>query len=175
MWGWSRVAPVVQGQRANMSFAQQLSRELDKKYRKNLWQVAQQNPTIIWHSDVRFPRVKDQLELLEEQGGVRDLETEYGKILEAIVEKMRSDDVALFVITREYWEIRHHLMHYIEGEFPETYLWIQSDEGTIKNQTLLIGNQPPPWPEPSLRQPDKRDEPLTKPGTNEPIEPANAA
>ncbi len=176
MWAWSRVAPVVQGQRANMSFAQQLSKELDKKYHDNMYQVAQQNPTIIWHSDVRFPRVLDQLKLLRDQGGVRDLDKETKMVLEEIVRKLKGEDLALFVITREYWNIRPYLMEYLEGEeFPETHLWIQSDEGTIKNQTLLIGNQPPPWPEPRLRQPDRRDEPLTKPGTNEPIEAANAA
>ena len=176
MWGSARVVPIVQGQRANISFAEQLSKELDKKYHQNLYQVAQQNPTIIWHSDVRFPRVINQLDLLEKQGGVRDLESEYGIVLQEIVNKLKGDDLALFVITREYWDIRHHLLDYIEGnELPPTHLWIQSDEGTIKNQTLLIGNRPPPWPEPKLRQPDRRDEPLTKPGTNEPIESADAA
>jgi len=163
-WGWSKMAPVVGAQRGDISFATQLRALVDAEpdYRERMFQVAQQNPTIIWHSDVRYPRVLNQLETLNDQKGERDYEVEVRKIAEEMIRKLSSDELALLVATRA-----HYLQFKNQGpafarelglEMPETHLWIQSEAGPPRHQTILFGNQPPPFEEPALEPPPPEQE-----------------
>lgn len=155
-WGWSNLAPVVRAQSADLSFSRQLRSLVDAVpgVTGHLYQVAQQNPTIIWHSNVRFPRVVNPLELLEAQDGQRDLDREMRLIAETMIRKLSGDELALMVATRE-----HYLMFDYQApdfaselgiQMPKTYLWIQSETGPERHQTVLFGNRPPPFEEPRL-------------------------
>ncbi len=158
-WGWSTFMPVFRAQRGDISFSTQL-RELvgrNPAYEQHMYQVAQQNPTITWHSDVRFPRVIDQLKLLELQDYHRNYETEVRLVATKMIEKLRGDNLALFVATREHYQLflqeAPGLATELGVDMPTTHLWIQSRLGPERHQTVLFGNQSPPFAEPEIDPP----------------------
>lgn len=160
-WSWSMFMPVFRAQRGDISFATQL-RELvrdypDREFDKHMYQVAQQNPTITWHSDVRFPRVIDQLKLLEAQDYHRDYDTEVRLVATEMINKLQNKELSLFVATREHYLLflykAPELAADMGVDMPQTHLWIQSTKGPKRHQTILFGNQPPPFPEPELDPP----------------------
>ncbi|HPF38686.1 MAG TPA: glycosyltransferase family 39 protein [Phycisphaerae bacterium] len=158
-WSWSNLLPVFRAQRGDVSFSRQLRALVDANpgVDQHMYQVAQQNPTITWHSDVRFPRVIDQLVLLEKQNYHRDYDTEVRLVATEMLNKLRSDDLSLFVATREHYLLflykAPELARELGFEMPKTYLWIQSTEGPERHQTILFGNQPPPFETPVLDPP----------------------
>ena len=104
---------------------------------------------------MRFPRVIEQLGLLEEQGGRRDLDYEIPRLAEETVRLLESDQLALFVASpkhyvcfltemRDEWERK-------EQTLPTTHLWMQSRVGREDRRYVLFGNQPPPWQPPQLQ------------------------
>ena len=158
MWGtWicchTMLLPQVGSQARDRDFAMQLRDRLTAGQQACLYQVGYQNPTIIWHSDVRFPRIIDQLELLRRQGGVRDRQRELALVGREMIDKLAGEELALLVIRRrDFLEfVSQGKLLLAEGEvMPETHLWIQPHTGSIKGQMLVVGNQPPPWPEETL-------------------------
>lgn len=154
----ARLTPILASQAPLKDFAEQL-RELSPEHRAVLRQVAQQDPRIIWHSDVRFPRVIDQLQLLEIQGGKRHKEDEVRLIGEAIIRRLEAPDLALFVaasldygafilLAPEETARAGHPM-------PPVHLWLRSRVGRMDQWFVLFGNQPPPWPEPTIEWPER--------------------
>lgn len=158
-WSWSNFMPVFRAQRGDVSFSRQLRSLVEKHpdYEKHMYQVAQQNPTITWHSNVRYPRVIDQLVLLEKQNYHRDYDTEVRLVATEMLNRLRSDNLALFVATREHYLLFRYKAPELADELgfkmPKTYLWIQSKKGPERHQTILFGNQPPPFDEPKLDPP----------------------
>lgn len=162
-WSWSNFMPVFRAQRGDISFSRQLRALVDEHpdYEKHMYQVAQQNPTITWHSDVRYPRVIDQLEMLEKEKYHRDYDTEVRLVATEMLNKLRGDKLALFVATREHYLLFQYKAPELADELgfpmPKTYIWIQSKKGPKRHQTILFGNQPPPFPEPELDPPSNLD------------------
>lgn len=158
-WSWSKLMPVYRAQRGDVSFSMQLHDLVQghPDLPNHMYQVAQQNPTITWHSDVRFPRVIDQLDLLREQDYHRDYSTEVRLVATKMLERLRGDDLALFVATREHYLLflgqAPALAQELGFPMPETHLWLQSEEGPERHQTILFGNQQPPYEAPSLNPP----------------------
>lgn len=152
-WIWPQFMPLAASQAPFKGFAAQL-KTLSPAHRVRLKQVAQQDPRIIWYSDVRFPRVVDQLKLLEMVGGSRDLQREIRIVGEEIVRGLESDELALYVSSAGHY-IMFHADARVELEkqgdtLPETYAWMIAQKGHWTRRYVLFGNQPPPWPEPEL-------------------------
>jgi hypothetical protein len=145
--------PIVASQAPFKDFAAQL-RTLSPEHRVAIKQIAQQDPRYIWYSDVRFPRIIDQLELLREEGGRRDLDFEIRRLVDEALRLLEGDELALFVASpKHYIRFLSDLRVSVEQEgrvFPETYLWMQSRVGREDRRYVLFGNQPPTWELPRL-------------------------
>ncbi len=147
IYAWPNVTPLLASQAEFRDFAAQL-RELSAEEQSHLRQIAQQDPRIIWYSDVRFPRLIDQLELLAAQSGRRDPafeEREYGR---RMIASLESADLALFVIGLEHF-VRFQVVAPIElaregRPFPKTYTWAAARLGAYGHRYILFSNQPPP-------------------------------
>lgn len=153
LWVWPSFMPVVASQMPFKDFAEQL-KTLSPEHRASIKQVAQQDPRYIWYSDVRFPRVIDQLELLRMEGGRRDVEFEMRKIGEEMIRLLEGNQLALFVASPKHY-VRFHSRAQVELEregrsLPKTYVWMQSRVGHWSRRYILFSNQSPPWPEPEL-------------------------
>ncbi len=153
IWVWPNFMPIVASQAPFKDFAEQLN-TLSPEHRAAIKQIAQQDPRYIWYSDVRFPRVIDQLELLQEAGGRRNLDLETRRVAEEIVHLLEGDALALFVANP-----KHYIRFLSEGRvkleqegraFPQTYLWMQSRVGREDRRYVLFGNRPPDWEQPRL-------------------------
>ncbi|MBL8880628.1 MAG: hypothetical protein JNG88_16065, partial [Phycisphaerales bacterium] len=160
---WSMMMPIMASERPARDFAEQLSnlRATWPGWKDSrIFQVGSQDSRITWYSDVRFPRVIDQLRLLEMQGGKRSRAREIQLIGEEMVRRLAMDEPVLFVATRADYvtflaEAPPHLAS--QGrEMPQSHLWLQTRIGPQGRHFVLFGNMPPPWPEPALNPPSDR-------------------
>jgi 4-amino-4-deoxy-L-arabinose transferase-like glycosyltransferase len=153
LYAWPNLMPVVASQAAFKDFAAQL-RELPPEYRSSLRQIAHQDARIIWYSDVRFPRVMDQLELLRRQGGRRSREAELRIVGEEMVRQIESDELVLFVSSPEDYALFHlrapEELAAVGRKMPRTYPWLVARKGRPHQRYIVYGNRPPPWPPPEL-------------------------
>lgn len=159
LWFWPQVMPVLVSQRPFIDFAMQLRERIPASEQDHIYQIAQQDPRIIWYSDYRFPRIIDQLDLLEEQGGKRDIVYEKRRVGEEMIAKLNGTSRALLCSSLlDYFTflalappaIREH-----ELEMPRAYVWLRSRYGRADHHYVLVGNEPPPWPEPPLVIPEE--------------------
>ncbi|MFN0134533.1 MAG: ArnT family glycosyltransferase [Phycisphaerae bacterium] len=161
LWVWTAgmVVPTINPDSSLRSFARDLREKLSPEQRAVLRQVAQQDPRVIWHSDVRFPRVVDQLKLLEMQGGKRSREFEVRKIGETVIDALAAPPLSLFVATAvDYLTFELQApgeLARVGREMPPRYLWLTSATGRLDQKFVVFGNQPPPWPQPILPLPEK--------------------
>ncbi|QOJ13429.1 MAG: glycosyltransferase family 39 protein [Planctomycetia bacterium] len=151
--------PLINSQAPFRDFAGQLATRLDADQQSALRQVAQQDSRVIWYSNVRYPRVIDQLDLLEMQGGTRSREREIELIGAAMIERLESEPLALFVATPIDYLLfftRAPLELARRGrEMPPTHVWIVSRAGRWDHRYIVFGNRPPPWPAPAPAFPEK--------------------
>jgi hypothetical protein len=146
--------PILASQMPFKDFAEQL-KSLAPEHRAAIRQIAQQDPRYIWYSDVKFPRIIDQLELLEEQGGRRNLDYEIRRIAEEALRLLEGNELTLFVASPKYYvrfltDLRAEWERE-ERAVPATYLWMQSRVGREDRRYVLFGNRPPPWQSPQLQ------------------------
>ncbi len=160
LWIWPNVLPIFVSQRPFIDFAEQLRMQVDLDLRPYIRQIGSQDSRIIWYSDVRFPRLIDQLDLLEMQGGNRSLELEREIYGEEIITRLAGHDPILLVASRPHYvdllvEAPPRLAE--EGRaMPPAHLWLQTRHGPKPRHFVLFGNQPPPWPESELTPPSDR-------------------
>lgn len=163
MLTWSKLMPIMASERPARDFADQLT-ELRTTWagfnETPIYQVGSQDARITWYSDVRFPRVIDQLRLLELQGGKRSRRFEIRLIGEEMIRKLEDSKPVLFVSTRADYvtfltEAPKHLAE-VRRAMPESHLWLQTRIGPPNRHFVLFGNKPPPWPEPALNPPSDR-------------------
>ena len=149
---WPALMPRLVSQAPFKDFARQLRERLTDEQRAALRQVAHQDPRIIWYSDVRFPRVVDQLELLAQQDGRRDAERELRIVGKAIVDRLEGDDLALLVSSPRDYAQFHGIapleLAAADRKMPPSHLWLMAGVGRLDKRYLIFGNRPPPWPEP---------------------------
>ncbi len=155
---WATLFPKLLSEMPSRNFTAQLA-NLSEPQRDSLRMLGHQDPRIIWHSDIRYPRIIDQLELLELQNGERSLERERRIVFEKMLEELTSDSLRLYVCARVHYVEFHTLGAALlqeEGRpMPPTHLWIQTRVGGKNKQYIVFGNQPPPWDEPSLEPPSE--------------------
>jgi 4-amino-4-deoxy-L-arabinose transferase-like glycosyltransferase len=168
LWAWPNVMPHLMSQRAFTDFADQLVRMVPPAARANICMAGSQDSRIIWYSDVRYPRVIDQLELLleqqeryrrGEQQQRRDLDYEMRRYGEEMVKWLDGDELSLFVIPLEgYVQFLLDASAELEKrgrDLPPIHLWLQTRYGNFDRHYVLFGNRPPPFRPPELRLPDK--------------------
>jgi len=163
MWGWvwPKIMPLVMSQRPYVEFARQLAdpRVVPPGQRYALRQVGTQDSRIIWYSDLRFPRLIDQLALLREQHGRRDLEYEIRRYGSEMVRALEDESPVLLVARlTDYYLFRLRAPAELARQgrtLPRHYVWLQSRYGRENSHFVLIGNKPPPWPPLELRLPEK--------------------
>ena len=153
VWTWACFMPIAASQAPFKDFAAQLQ-ALSPEYQARLRQIAQQDPRIIWYGDVRFPRLIDQLELLESMGGSRDLSRELRVVGQEMIRGLEADDLALYVSSAAHY-VLFHADAQVELEqqgrsLPETHVWLIARKGHWSRRYVLFSNRPPPWPEPAL-------------------------
>jgi 4-amino-4-deoxy-L-arabinose transferase-like glycosyltransferase len=149
--GWPTLVRAVAAEAPSRDMAAQL-RELDPQYRARLRQVAQQDPRIIWYSDVRFLRIMNPLDLLARQGGHRSRERESRIVGEEMVRQLGSEDLVLMVASAgDYFAFHLRAPQELARaghDMPRTYVWLTTRVGRPDHRYIVFGNQPPPWPEP---------------------------
>jgi hypothetical protein len=159
MFAWPTLIPMLASEAPFRDFATQLRDRLPPEHRPAIRQVAQQDSRVIWYSDVRFPRVIDQLELLRMQGGKRDRKTEIRLVGEEMVRRLRGDELALFVIEpAPYAGFQIAVAQELSatGEaLPPTHTWLIGQVGRPDHRYVLFGNRPPPWEEPRFALPQR--------------------
>lgn len=156
LYAWPNVMPKMMSQRPFIDFAAQLAdpRRVPPGQRVYLRQVGSQDSRIIWYSDIRFPRLLDQLELLARQHGQRDLGWEERAYAEEMVNRLAGDEPVLLVLTFEDYlrfinAVPPKLIE-LGRPLPPLHLWFQTRYGTERDRFVLVGNRPPRYPEPTL-------------------------
>lgn len=160
LWSWPKLMPILVSQAPFIDFAAQLRELADARpewKHADVFQVGTQDSRIIWHSDLRIPRIIDQLALLEMQAGRRSLATEIRLVGEAMVNRLEGEKPVLLLASRpDYVLFLRDAPAKLAAEgrrMPRTYLWIQTRVGPKDRHFVLFGNRPPPWPEPPLTPP----------------------
>lgn len=161
LWVWPNLMPLLASERPFIDFARQMRERVPAEIiRKNTFQVAQQDSRVIWYGDVRFPRVIDQLELLNMQGGKRSRQREIEIVAGRMIEKLKGPELVLFVSDPEAYVMFHSseaadLMRKKGIARPGTFVWLTANVGRPDHRYVLFGNRPPPWPQPKLALPQK--------------------
>ena len=140
-------------------FAGQLKASIGPELRPALRQIGTHDPRITWYSDCRFPRLIDQLKLLEMQRGQRSRQREIEIYGREIAARLAGPELVLMVAARpDYILFRLEAPRRLREEgrpMPPVHLWLQSRVGPKMQQMVLFGNRPPPWPEPPLEPPSE--------------------
>ncbi|MCA9244509.1 MAG: glycosyltransferase family 39 protein [Phycisphaerales bacterium] len=152
-FAWTYVLPFPLSQAPYTNFAQQLA-SLTPDQQSRLRQVAQQDPRHLWYSKVRYKRLIDQLDFLEEQNGLRDPRYERRRMGEEMVKWLESPDLALLVMAPlDYVEFQAFApieLARAGRDMPPMHIWLQARYGDPTQRYVVVGNQRPAWPEPEL-------------------------
>ncbi len=154
LWVWPTLMPKLGSQMPFIDFAQQLV-TLTPEQRSCLRQVAHHDPRITWYSNVRYPRLIDQLDMLRMEGGKRNLQWEEQYYGEKMVEALAGEDPLLLVSSPNHYSkfLADAPLPLAQkgAAMPKSHVWFQARVGRFDRRYILFGNQPPPWPEPTVR------------------------
>lgn len=156
LYAWPNVMPKMLSQRPFIDFASQLAdpQRVPPSARQYLRQIGSQDSRIIWYSNIRFPRLLDQLELLERQKGQRSLQWEKEAFATEMVERLAATEPILLVATlTDYVEFMNAVPPELAKRgrpLPPLHLWLQARYGTEDRHFVLLGNRPPRYAEPTL-------------------------
>ncbi len=162
LFGWvlPNLLPLIESQQPVRDIARQLSTKLPAEYRSRLRNIGDHDPRLIWLTDLRYPRVYDQLELLDLQGGRRSLEFEKREVGKRMVDLLSAPDPILFVASRPDYvlfmlEAPRELAK--EGRtMPPVHIWLQTEIGQKYHRKIIFGNKVPPWGDVTLDPPSDR-------------------
>lgn len=149
LYAWPNVLPKIMSQRPFIDFAGQLANPqlVPPGWRHNIRHIGSQDSRITWYSDVRVPRLIDQLELLQAQEGARDLEWETEQYGRAMIEHLSGDEPILLLATLpDYLMFVNAAPPRLAAEgrpLPPLHLWLQTRYGTEDRHFVLFGNKPP--------------------------------
>ncbi len=151
LWIWPQFMPIMGSEKPFIQFAEKLRDKLpaDSGYREKLRMIGSQDSRITWYGDIRFPRIIDQLDLLEMQGGERSLEREKELVGEEMADQLNGDELVLLLAGRpDYIEFRLRAPAQLRKQgktMPDTYIWLQTELGPKRKHFVVFGNEPPPW------------------------------
>lgn len=152
LYGWPALGPVFASQRAFQDFATQLRERIPPADVARMRMIGTQDSRHIWLADYRFPRIIDQLRLLEMQGGRRSLPREMWLTAKRITELLNGEervllvapllDYALFQVGAERVAAR------IGEPPPPAHLWLRTRVGREDQHFVVFSNHPPAWEPP---------------------------
>lgn len=156
-WVWPQALPLLMSQRPFIDFAEQLKARIPPGDHDYLRQVGSQDSRIIWYSDVRFPRLIDQFQLLREQHGHRDRKYELRRYGEEMMHALAgSQPILLVAALPDFYLFLRDAPSALGRPMPPIHLWFQTRYGPEVYHFVLFGNSAPPdFPEPELRLPAK--------------------
>ncbi len=147
LWIWPTLMPIAVSSAPFKDFAAQLG-ELSPEHQALLRHIAQPDPRNVWYSDVRTPRLIDNIELTAAQQGDRDSAFEQRYWGRKMVERLESDDLTLFISgLRDYLSFQVIAPLELESQgraMPKTYVWKAASAGDPVKRYILFSNQPPP-------------------------------
>lgn len=153
-WAWPRVMPMMVNPEPYLHLGESLRDKLTDDQHRSLRYVGTQDSRLLWYGDNRIPRLIDQLDLLDEQDGVRNLAWERQRYAEEIIQRLASDEFILMAITvHDYVTLQAAgpVILTAQGrEMPANYRWIMPEFGRLDRYVVIVGNQPPAWEEPPL-------------------------
>ncbi len=156
LWAWPQVMPIFLSQTEFVDLSRQMRERFNPAMRQDLRWIGSQDPRIIWNSGIAVPRLIDQLDLLERQGGERSLRRETQLYVEEMLRRLRADERVLFVSDiNSYMSLMALAPPALaeRGEsMPPVHLWMAPTTGRLDRYYVIFGNQPRPddWPEPVL-------------------------
>ncbi len=157
LWVWPNVMPLMVTQREFVDLADQMNARLDEGMVADLHQIGSQDPRITWYGNIKFPRLIDQLELLEMQGGERSLRRELELYVERMVAELDADDRILLIgNVQDYIAFLARVPAELAArgmEMPDTHLWLVPRAGRLDRYFVVFSNHAPPWDEPELPEP----------------------
>jgi hypothetical protein len=98
-WTWPRVMPFMVSAEPYIHLGHQLQSRLSDEQRSVLRYVGTQDSRLLWYGDNRLPRLIDQLDLLAEQDGKRDLTWERQRYAQEVIDRLSDDEFILLAIT----------------------------------------------------------------------------
>jgi 4-amino-4-deoxy-L-arabinose transferase-like glycosyltransferase len=147
LWIWPTLMPIAMSQAPFKNFGAQL-RELSPEHQRILRHIAQPDPRNVWYSDVRTPRLIDNIELTAAQQGDRSSDFERRYWGRKMIERLDSDELTLFVSGLMDYAAFHTVAPLeLEGQgrsMPRTYVWKAATVGHPAKRYILYGNRPPP-------------------------------
>lgn len=156
LWAWPNVVPYFVNPEPFRGMSRAIATQLNDDERGALRHVSSQDSRLIWYHNVKIPRLIEQIALLNEQGGERDLEWERLRYGMEMVNQLGRDELVLMAIPAGDYVAFEVLMPYVLGEFdrvpPERYLWLAPSLGPPNRHIVVIGNRPPRWESPALNE-----------------------
>lgn len=153
-WAWPRVMPIMVDPEPYVNLGHKLRDTLTDEQHRVLHYVGTQDSRLLWYGDNRIPRLIDQLDLLAEQNGVRDLAWEKQRYAEEIINRLASNEFILLAMTvDDYVTLKAAGPVVLEAQgrqMPPNYRWLMPDFGRLDRYVIIVGNQPPKWDEPPL-------------------------
>ncbi len=153
-WIWPNLIPRLEHQGPYRAIASQLREKLTPEQHDWLVSIAHQDPRVIWYSDLRFPRLISQLDMLAMQDGRRDPLFERRKYGQEMLARLRQDEPVLMVADiMQYALFRHIAEKELAArgeEMPPIHVWLTSGVGRLDHRHVVFGNRPPDWEPPAL-------------------------
>lgn len=160
LWIWAKLMPMMASEAAFIDFAHVVRDRLPADQRATMRFVGSQDARIVWYGDIRMPRILDQLELLERQGGKRSLEVEEQLVGEEMVRQLSGEAPVLLMCCRpDYVRFLLEAPRVLaqRGEsMPPVHLWLQTPaKYPKKSHFVVFGNEPAPWGPVALTPPSQ--------------------
>jgi 4-amino-4-deoxy-L-arabinose transferase len=153
-WTWPRVMPFMVSAEPYIHLGHQLQSRLSDEQRSVLRYVGTQDSRLLWYGDNRLPRLIDQLDLLAEQDGKRDLTWERQRYAQEVIDRLSDDEFILLAITVDDYVLLQGYGPVVLPEqgrrMPHNYRWMMPEFGNLRRYVMIIGNQQPDWDEPPL-------------------------
>jgi len=161
LWIWAGLMPIVASEAPFIELAREVRQRIPAEQRATLRFVGSQDARIVWYGDLRMPRILDQLELLERQGGRRSLEREERLVGEEMVRRLAGDSPVLLMACRaDYVRFMLEAPRILaeRGQaMPPVHLWLQTPaKYPKKSHFVVFGNHPPPWGPVRLEPPSQQ-------------------
>jgi 4-amino-4-deoxy-L-arabinose transferase-like glycosyltransferase len=160
LWFWPTLMPVLGSERSFIDFAQQINQRIPADQRAYFCHVGPQEARVVWYGDIRMPRIIDQLALLEMEGGERSLDRERRIVAEEMVRRLEGETPTYIMLARpNYVDFMIQAPRELAEAgrtMPAVHLWLESKYGPPYTHYVVISNQLPPWPEPTLNPPSQR-------------------
>jgi 4-amino-4-deoxy-L-arabinose transferase-like glycosyltransferase len=165
LWIWPNAMPIFAAESPFRDFAKQARAAIPADAIPQMRQIANHDARMIWYSDMRFPRLIDQMQLLKEQDGRRNQSYELRRYGEEMFRSLSGDERVLLVMGymeyATYVAVVEEAARELGRPIPHPYVWLRSKWGNPYRSMVLVSNKPPPgWEALTVEVPEKLRERL---------------